>query len=107
MSVSLWANIALQDAPEDLSPHKARTTTITPQPESDPNSRPATIQIFLRQGACRHAFDVSVGCTSKSFCPVAANATRTLSRETTEEHVVDASNRSVTTGNQWWKQKNC
>jgi hypothetical protein len=38
---------------------------------------------------------------------VAANATRTLSRETTEEHVVDASNRSVTTGNQWWKQKNC
>ena len=68
---------------------KACTTIIT-HPASDPNSGPATVQIFSLQGAYRYAFEISAAYTSKSFKPAMVKANHTLSLNTTDEYVIDA-----------------
>ena len=90
--VRLWASIALHYAAEDLNPMQNLNNNNITQPEFDPNSGPATVQIFLAtQGAYyKYAFKTSAAYTSTSFSPVIVNANCTLSHKTTEEYVIDA-----------------
>jgi hypothetical protein len=59
-------NIALNDAPLNLSPYSTRTILIT-VPCLDPNSGPATNHIFSWHGAFKVAFPMSQANMSKSF----------------------------------------
>ena len=56
-------------------------------PQSEPNSGPATVNIFSRHGAVRYAFWMSHASTSRPFKAAIVNAIRTLSLDTTEEYV--------------------
>ena len=89
MSCSNPANFVLNAAPDDLRPYSA-ILTIMMVPSSDPNSRPALVQIFSLHNAVRYAFWISHARMSRSFNAAIVRAIRTESLETTYEYVMEA-----------------
>eukprot|EP00549_Striatella_unipunctata_P006005 CAMPEP_0118720692 /NCGR_PEP_ID=MMETSP0800-20121206/30255_1 /TAXON_ID=210618 ORGANISM="Striatella unipunctata, Strain CCMP2910" /NCGR_SAMPLE_ID=MMETSP0800 /ASSEMBLY_ACC=CAM_ASM_000638 /LENGTH=83 /DNA_ID=CAMNT_0006628367 /DNA_START=803 /DNA_END=1054 /DNA_ORIENTATION=- len=81
MLANVAVKVAAQEFPADLSPYNAFFTIIT-DPLSDPNSGPASVQIFSVQGALRYIL-MSQAKMSKSFELAYRNAILTLSRDTT------------------------
>ena len=74
--------------PDDFNRYNTCTTSIF-LPPLEPNSGPAVIHIFLRQGAVKYAFCISHPSVDKPLGAAIVREIQMLSLETADEYVMD------------------